>query len=157
MNRSALGAESDEEGAFSGCMDGTAWFGQAVFTGSGAYAGAATILYVDLAAIHAHTGAGAPASNCVIESGIYTGSGTGNLVAGGTSSFGRVPSGPTYCTNRRIRQRRLTRLRFVGMRAILDARGKPPTRSFVLLTLISLRITTATATYGWGARKRHGL
>jgi hypothetical protein len=36
-----LGAESDEESALAVAWNGTAWFGQAVFTGSGACAGAA--------------------------------------------------------------------------------------------------------------------
>ena len=54
--------------------------------------GGATILYINPTAIHAHTCTAAPASNCVIESGIYTGSGAGNLAAGGSFSFSRVPS-----------------------------------------------------------------
>ncbi|MGA7564616.1 MAG: hypothetical protein WBW53_00940 [Terriglobales bacterium] len=53
--------------------------------------GGATILYLNPVVIHAHTCTAAP-SNCVIESGIYTGSGSGNLAAGGSFSFSRVPS-----------------------------------------------------------------
>ena len=54
--------------------------------------GGATLLYLNPIAIHAHNCVAAPASNCVIESGIYTGSGPGNLASGGSFSFSRVPS-----------------------------------------------------------------
>lgn len=54
--------------------------------------GGATILYINPAAIHSHSCTAAPASDCVIESGVYAGSGAGNLAAGGSFSFSRVPS-----------------------------------------------------------------
>jgi hypothetical protein len=55
--------------------------------------GGATLVYLDPVAIHAHTCTASPSSNCVIKSGIYSGTvDSTHLASGGSWSFSRVTS-----------------------------------------------------------------